>query len=58
MAYDQELEKRIEMYAVQMVKKKMFGGLCYLLNGNMAFCKRPAAKGEEIGGKRSCKSLR
>ena len=40
MAYNVELENRIDKYAVQfhnIKKKKMFGGVGYLLNGNMCF---------------------
>ena len=37
MAYDQKLEERIELHTGGITKKKMFGGLCYLINGNMAF---------------------
>jgi TfoX/Sxy family transcriptional regulator of competence genes len=40
MAYNMELEDRIEEVAADwpdMVKKKMFGGICYLVLGNMAF---------------------
>lgn len=38
MAYDFELAKRIssEMKGLPFVEKKMFGGVGYLLNGNMA----------------------
>jgi TfoX/Sxy family transcriptional regulator of competence genes len=38
MAYNQELEKRINVITSQwpgIVSKKMFGGVCVLLNGNM-----------------------
>ncbi len=38
MAYDVELESRIdELLAAQdgLAKRKMFGGLCYTINGNM-----------------------
>jgi TfoX/Sxy family transcriptional regulator of competence genes len=40
MAYDPELEARIDLAALHwpgLGKKKMFGGVGYLLNGNMAF---------------------
>ncbi len=40
MAYNSELENRIDNYAFNLdriTKKKMFGGLGYLLNGNMCF---------------------
>ena len=39
MAYDEHLAQRIRdatPTGVQFTEKKMFGGLCYLLNGNMA----------------------
>ena len=38
MPYDLELEKRIDSLSPLIkgcTKKKMFGGVCYLLNGNM-----------------------
>jgi TfoX/Sxy family transcriptional regulator of competence genes len=40
MAYNTKLEELIDAAAERwqnMVKKKMFGGVCYLLKGNMAF---------------------
>ena len=40
MAYNEALEKQIEDIALQwdgLEKKKMFGGICYLINGNMCF---------------------
>ncbi len=40
MAYNQDLEYRIDLLTERfgkIVKKKMFGGICYLLNGNMCF---------------------
>jgi len=40
LAYDHELEARIDLAALNwpgLEKKKMFGGIGYLLNGNMAF---------------------
>jgi hypothetical protein len=40
MPYNQELEFRIEKLLSRfgdISKKKMFGGICYLLNGNMCF---------------------
>jgi len=40
MAYDLNLEKRIETHLPKfglIVKKKMFGGIGYLINGNMCF---------------------
>jgi len=40
MAYNTDLEKQIEDIAFQwdgLEKKKMFGGICYLINGNMCF---------------------
>lgn len=40
MSYDTVLEDKIEEIAQQwdgLEKKKMFGGICYLVNGNMAF---------------------
>jgi TfoX/Sxy family transcriptional regulator of competence genes len=41
MAYDERLEQRIDAvvagWDVVVDKKKMFGGLGYLINGNMAF---------------------
>jgi TfoX/Sxy family transcriptional regulator of competence genes len=40
MAYNLELEDRIEEVTTgwpDMVKKKMFGGICYLVQGNMGF---------------------
>ena len=40
MPYDEELERRIEdiIYRwLNISKRKMFGGVCYLLNGNMCF---------------------
>ncbi|MEW5788502.1 MAG: TfoX/Sxy family protein [Pseudomonadota bacterium] len=40
MAYDTDLEARIDLASLNwpgFAKKKMFGGLGYLLNGNMAF---------------------
>jgi hypothetical protein len=40
MAYDKDLEARIDGATKtwkKFGKKKMFGGICYLLNGNMAF---------------------
>lgn len=39
MVYDEELEKELELYfpeSQSYYKKKMFGGICYLINGNMA----------------------
>jgi hypothetical protein len=38
--YNLELERRLDQLAGRfgaMPKKKMFGGVCYLLNGNMVF---------------------
>jgi TfoX/Sxy family transcriptional regulator of competence genes len=40
MPYDTTLEKKIEDVTLQwdgLEKKKMFGGICYLINGNMCF---------------------
>ncbi len=40
MPYNNEIEARIGKITARwknMSKKKMFGGICYLLNGNMAF---------------------
>jgi len=40
MAYDMELEHRIDSAAPEfgsLVKKKMFGGIGYMVNGNMCF---------------------
>ena len=40
MAYNLELEDRIEEITAgwpDMVKRKMFGGMCYLIRGNMGF---------------------
>ena len=39
MAYSHELEKRIDASVEdwELVKKKMFGGICYLVAGNMCF---------------------
>lgn len=39
MAYSKTLERRIDAIAgpAGFVKRKMFGGLCYLLQGNMCF---------------------
>jgi TfoX/Sxy family transcriptional regulator of competence genes len=40
MAYNEKLEEKIDAAAKQwqnVEKKKMFGGVCYLLKGNMAF---------------------
>ena len=40
MAYNQDLEYRIDRLTDrfgEIAKKKMFGGICYLLNGNMCF---------------------
>lgn len=40
MAYNVDLEYRIDSLLDQIgkiTKKKMFGGICYLLNGNMCF---------------------
>jgi hypothetical protein len=40
MAHDKEMEARIDQLSLNwpgFAKKKMFGGLGYLLNGNMAF---------------------
>ncbi|UCG39030.1 MAG: TfoX/Sxy family protein [bacterium] len=40
MAYNLELEDRIEELTggwTDVVSKKMFGGVCYLIRGNMAF---------------------
>ncbi len=39
MAYSHDLEKRIDASAGDwgLAKKKMFGGICYLLAGNMCF---------------------
>jgi TfoX/Sxy family transcriptional regulator of competence genes len=41
MAYDPELERRIDKtiagWDLDVPKKKMFGGLAYFINGNMAF---------------------
>jgi TfoX/Sxy family transcriptional regulator of competence genes len=38
MVYDEKLDNRLEKIVLQWKntnKKKMFGGICYLLNGNM-----------------------
>jgi TfoX/Sxy family transcriptional regulator of competence genes len=37
MAYDQELDSRVEEFVTAWgaSRKKMFGGTCYVLNGNM-----------------------
>lgn len=40
MAYDHELETRIDLFSLNwpgLGKKKMFGGVGYLMQGNMAF---------------------
>ncbi len=40
MTYDTQLEKRIDLLESKfetLTKKRMFGGIGYLLNGNMAF---------------------
>ena len=40
MAYNHDLEYRIDRLTDrfgEITKKKMFGGVCYLLNGNMCF---------------------
>ena len=40
MAYNIDLEDRIDKLTFQLddiAKKKMFGGICYLLNGNICF---------------------
>ena len=40
MPYNTTLEKKIEDVTLQwddLEKKKMFGGICYLINGNMCF---------------------
>lgn len=40
MAYDLELEDRIEEVIAEWqntIKRKMFGGMCYLIRGNMGF---------------------
>ena len=40
MSYDTVLEKKIEDITLSwemLEKKKMFGGICYLINGNMSF---------------------
>jgi TfoX/Sxy family transcriptional regulator of competence genes len=40
MSYDTVLEKKIEDITLSwemLEKKKMFGGICYLINGNMGF---------------------
>lgn len=40
MPYDQQIEKKIEDLTQNwpdMEKKKMFGGICYLIHGNMCF---------------------
>jgi hypothetical protein len=39
MAYDQEIQKQIEgIYGKEGLRfKRMFGGVCYLYGGNMAF---------------------
>ena len=40
MAYNQELELRIDNLIIESIniqKKKMFGGIAYMLNGNMCF---------------------
>jgi hypothetical protein len=40
MAYNEDLENRIEGIVLAwdgLEKKKMFGGICYLTNGNMCF---------------------
>ena len=40
MAYNTDLEEKIDTATKRwknIVKKKMFGGVCYLINGNMAF---------------------
>ena len=37
MTYSTELEARIDRLEENLDKKKMFGGICYLLHGNMCF---------------------
>jgi TfoX/Sxy family transcriptional regulator of competence genes len=40
MSYNSELEEKIEVIVSpwdNLEKKKMFGGICYLVNGNMCF---------------------
>ena len=40
MAYDKELEARLDLLSLHwpgLAKKKMFGGVGYLMHGNMAF---------------------
>lgn len=48
MAYDLTLESRIDdeiaTWNVEVMKRKMFGGLGYFVNGNMAF----GVKGDEL----------
>ena len=41
MAYDKDLAARVEsifknLIPLEIISKKMFGGICYLLNGNIA----------------------
>lgn len=37
MTYSTELEEKIDRLTKNLGKKKMFGGICYLLHGNMCF---------------------
>jgi len=40
MPYNMELEQRLDRFTDRLgkfTKKKMFGGICYLMNGNMVF---------------------
>lgn len=40
MAYNREIEHKIDgvvLEKVLLIKRKMFGGVCYLLNGNISF---------------------
>ncbi len=41
MTYDTDLEQRIDKltagWTIPLVKKKMFGGFCYMLHGNLCF---------------------
>ena len=50
MAYDEALAERIRaavagLYAGQVVEKRMFGGLAFLVNGNMAVAAQGSAPG-------------
>ncbi len=58
MPYDEELEKRIDRIVsrwLSSVSKKMFGGICHLMNGNMlggvAYLPDPSSgRGRCVGG--------